>query len=122
MGITVSDNLNYKLYEAKLDNNIGVGIRRMLEGIHREANPITPYKDNGLRSSVFKGMIDNNHGYITWRVPYAAAQEQGGRRDPRTGKYIEFQHYTTPGTGKEFAKQALEKVMENPAQYFRGER
>lgn len=115
----VDDHGLFTLYEAKLQNNIAVGVRQMLEAIHRESIARTPYKDNGLRSSVYKGMLSNNSGYITWRVPYAAAQEQGGRIDPRTGKYVEFSNYTTPGTGAGFVKQAVEKVMQNPAQYFR---
>lgn len=113
------DDTKFKLYEMEFENNIGVGVRRILEAIHREANPLTPYKDNGLRSSVIKHLTDNYNGFITWKVPYAAAQEQGGRRDPRTGRYIEFKNYTTPGTGKEYAKRAMKKVMENPTQYFR---
>lgn len=119
MATSVEMNLNLDLITAKMQNNIGVGVRRILEDIHREANDITPYKDNGLRSSVTKQMLDNNHGYISWNVPYAAAQEQGGRTDPRTGKYIEFQNYTTLGTGKEYAKTALDRVMKKPlATYF----
>ncbi len=45
--------------------------------------------------------------HIIWQEPYAQYQERGMRAD---GSHV-VKHYTTPGTGKEFAKNAVKKVV-----------
>lgn len=117
MALDITYDQTFDLLPAKFEQNVAVMLRRMVEDVHRESIPLTPYKDNGLRSSVMKWYDGNRRAGIKWYVPYAAAQEQGGRTDPRTGKYIEFHNYTTPGTGKEFAKRAKDKVMANLDKY-----
>ena len=94
-------------------------IRLMLDDIHRISNPITPKRDTlYLRTQVRKQMQGYNKGYIEWGVHYAEVQEKGFRYDSKTGKKIEFKHYTTPGTHAHFAKESVDKVVNNADQYY----
>ena len=95
--------------------------RMLLEDIHRESRFKTPMSkglpsDGDLREQVTK-RVEGNSGIITWTVPYASYQERGMRYD----KSHVVRHYTTPGTGKEFAKNAVKKSLEtkNLKRYFR---
>ena len=98
-------------YERELTDRLRAKIkqtnRMLLEDIHRKANPTTPFLDGDLRQLVIKTTAGLN-GTITWTVPYAQYQERGRRRYQ---PYHEVKNYTTPGTGKEFAKKAVKKVM-----------
>lgn len=105
--------------EAKLKAAIPIAIRLMMEDIKLKADPVTPKRYGVLRGSVSKTMLSNNHGLIRWNMPYAGVQEVGGRTDPRTGKWIPFVNYTTPGTGSKFVEQAVEQVKANSAEYIR---
>lgn len=98
-----------------VDNNKGVTLRLMLEGIHRNANPITPLRDNGLRTSVLKTMEGTSKAIIEWREPYASYQERGMRAD---GTHI-VRNYTTPGTHAHYAEESVKKVMDNIQEYAR---
>lgn len=114
MAVEIEDN-TYQV-ETEINSALALTLRLALEDVHRRSNPRTPLKDNGLRTSVLKTVVNSpmlQRGIIEWRVPYAAAQEQGGRRDPRTGKYVVFTNYTTPGTGKEFAERSVRETMKN---------
>lgn len=95
--------------------------RMLLEDIHRESRFKTPMSkglpsDGDLREQVTK-RVEGNSGIITWTVPYASYQERGMRYD----KSHVVRRYTTPGTGKEFAKKAVKKSLEtkNLKRYFR---
>lgn len=110
--------LNWAKPYDEIENGVAIMLRMMMEDTHRIANPITPLKDYGLRPSVTKQMVSKNKGVMRWAVNYAAVQEQGGRTDPRTGKYIEFKHYTTPGTGPHFIQKSLESVMKKLPYYL----
>lgn len=103
---------NTRVIEATLQNNADVAIRLMLEDIHREANPITPYRQGALRTMVSKQMVAPNHGRITWNAPYAEYQERGYTTGP-------VQHYTTPGTHAHFAEESVDKVVSQADRYFR---
>ena len=80
--------------------------RELLSDIRRNANSKTPLKDDFLRRNV-KSTISGKQGIIIWREPYAQYQERGERAD---GTHV-VKHYTTPGTGKGFAKNAVEKAI-----------
>ena len=108
--IKKTDNTAY--ITALLQGNIDVVVRLMLEDIHREANPITPYRQGALRTMVSKRMIAPNHGQISWNAPYAEYQERGYTTGP-------VQHYTTPGTHVHFAEESVEKVVSQADRYFR---
>jgi hypothetical protein len=77
----------------------------------------TPMKTGRLRRSIITQSL-GNQAMITWRAPYARAQNEGGHTVPRpvrgfnpnTGRYstiapgfYRYRNYTTPGTGAHFA-------------------
>lgn len=98
-----------------IKNSAALSIRLMLEDIHRNSNNITPMADTKyLRTGVRKRLVDPNEGFIEWMAPYAAYQERGKRLD---GTHV-VRHYTTPGTGKEFAKKSVEKTMTNARRFL----
>lgn len=109
----MSKNVIVEHYERELTDRLRAKIkqtnRMLLEDIHRTANPTTPYLDGDLRQLVTKTTAGLT-GTITWTVPYAQYQERGRRRYPPL--HI-VKNYTTPGTGKGFAKKAVKKVMTN---------
>lgn len=101
--------------QGRMKNNTSLAIRLMLEDIHRNANNITPMADTKyLRTGIRKRLVSNNEGFIEWMAPYAAYQERGKRLD---GSHV-VRHYTTPGTGKEFAKQSVKKTMSNARKFL----
>lgn len=102
---------NEKYVMNHLGSKIKLANRLMLEDIHRESRFKTPMSkglptDGDLREQVKKTVKDNS-GIIEWTVPYAQYQERGKRRD---GSHV-VKHYTTPGTGKAFAKNAVKEVV-----------
>ena len=109
MSVEKTNNTQY--LKASIGNNIDLAIRMMLEDIHREAEPITPYKHGTLRTMVTKNMEGVHHGSITWFAPYAAYQERGYTTGPVT-------HYTTPGTHAHFAEESVNKVVGHSRDYF----
>lgn len=93
---------------ARLNAKIAMCNRLLLEDIHRESQYKTPLKDGDLREQVTKTVNQTEKtGTITWTVPYASYQERGKRFD---GSHV-VKNYTTPGTGKDFAKNAVKSVM-----------
>lgn len=110
MSVQVTNNLGR--FKAQTLGNVQVALRLMLEDIHRESNPITPYKEGALRTMVLKRMDGPYSGVITWQAPYAEYQERGYTNGPVT-------HYTTPGTQAHFAQESVEKVVNNSERYFR---
>lgn len=98
----------------KLDARIPVANRLILEQIQRVSRPRTPLGETSqLRGQVRKRVI-GTHGIIEWLVPYASYQERGMRRD---GTHV-VRKYTTPGTNKDFAKNAVVKVINNADYYY----
>lgn len=95
--------------QSDIKNALGLTIRLALEDIHRRSNPVTPLRDNGLRTSVLKTMPSLDRGVIEWRVPYASYQERGMRAD---GTHV-VTHYTTPGTGSGFAENSVKQTMQH---------
>lgn len=91
-------------------------LRMMVEDVHEFANPKTPLRENPLRTQVLK-IATGNKGTIEWRVPYAEVQERGWRYDPRSGRRVYFQNYTTPGTGAKFAEYAVAEVFSRLSSY-----
>jgi len=78
--------------------------------VKKESLPKTPLKYNNLRKSVNVKSNQTSTGAkceITWEQPYAAYQERGMRYD---GTHV-VRHYTTPGTGPWFAKNAVNSQM-----------
>lgn len=109
MSVTIENHTAY--IKSSIENNVDLAIRLMLEDIHREANPITPYRQGALRTMVLKGLDGPHSGYIVWNAPYAEYQERGYTTGPVT-------HYTTPGTHAHFASESVEKVVNRSRDYF----
>lgn len=109
MSVDIKDNtVRIKAYT---ENNISLGLRLMLEDTHRLANQVTPYREGALRTMVTKRMENPLAGVISWYAPYAWYQERGYT----TGPVV---NYTTPGTHAWFAKESVEKVVDNARNYF----
>lgn len=91
---------------------------------------ITPKRTGALRRSIITQQIGTG-AEVSWRAPYAAAQNQGGHYvpqnvrgiNPATGRgstikagYYSYRKYTTAGTGPRFANIAFQKTnSEMPA-------
>lgn len=71
----------------------------------------TPAKTFRLRRSV-RYQVLGNQASIRWLAPYAAAQEAG----QANGRV--FSDYTTPGTGRGFAQEALQDTRRTIMQDF----
>ena len=95
---------------SETDNKASLAIRFMLEAIDRTSEPKTPKKHGNLRSDKIK-TVDGTKGTIVWTKKYAAAQEDN--------KYGKFRNYTTPGTGSDFAKDAVKDIVDDSKTYFR---
>lgn len=100
--------------QMQVENSMAVAIRMMMEDIHTLANPVTPLKNNALRTSVTKQMFGPLTGVIEWHVPYAAYQERGMRAD---GSHV-VKNYTTPGTHAHFAEESVRKVIDQLPKYI----
>lgn len=99
----------------RVENACQIAIRLMMEDVHNLSTPITPYKDNGLRTSVTKTMPSKLVGIMTWNVPYAQYQERGMRAD---GSRV-VKNYTTPGTHAHFVEESVNKVVQRVPNYLR---
>ena len=99
----------------RLNVDMRIANRLMIEDIHAKSRPKTPMADTiQLRSNVTKGEIDGKSSYISWNVPYASYQNRGKRYD---GTHV-VKHYTTRGTGKKFADNAVKEVLKNAQKYY----
>jgi hypothetical protein len=93
---------------------------------------ITPRKSGALRRSIITQSLGNTAN-ISWRVPYAKAQDDGGHTQSHTVRGINqrdggggtimpgsyrYRNYTTPGTGPHFATIAFKATTaQMPAVY-----
>lgn len=69
-------------------------------------NNRTPFKKGGLRRNI-RSQVLGNKARVWWQVRYAAAQEAG----ESNGRI--YRNYTTPGTGKGFAQEALKQTQQH---------
>lgn len=104
-------NDNTRQVGSEVHNRAGLAIRFMLEAIHRQSTPKTPMKTGQLRADVNKSVLGLN-GKITWGKRYAYWQERGYTSGP-------VKKYTTPGTGAQFAQNAVKDVVKDSRRYFR---
>jgi hypothetical protein len=94
---------------------VAIANRLILEDIHKESLFNTPMKSSQLRRDVSKTVDTATYtGTIIWRVPYASYQERGMRAD---GTHV-VRNYTTPGTGKNFAKNAVNKTLSHVWEFY----
>lgn len=106
MSVKVTSNRRQIISET--DNMTALALRFMLDAIDREAELNTPKKHGNLRNDKLK-RVQGKRGYIAWTKKYASAQENAPLG----------WDYTTPGTGPNFAKNAVNKVVKNSDEYFK---
>lgn len=98
----------------------------------RNVVAITPRKSGALRRSIITQAL-GNRAEISWRMPYAMAQDKGGHTQSHTVRGINkrdggggtimpgsyrYRNYTTPGTGPNFATIAFKATTaQMPAVY-----
>lgn len=94
---------------------ISLANRLIIEDIHRNSIFNTPMLSSQLRRNVLKTVVPETYtGTIIWRQPYASYQERGMRAD---GTHV-VKNYTTPGTGKDFAKNAVNKTLKQVKKFY----
>ena len=96
---------------------VAIANRLIIEDVHRTSLPKTPMNDSKqLRRNVTKTVVPETYtGTIIWRQCYAAYQERGMRAD---GTHV-IKNYTTPGTGKDFAKNAVKKTIKQVEKFYK---
>lgn len=104
MKVTITDNTANVKMDKKLKANLF--IRYALDEVYDEARPVTPRKEGNLSRDVLRQTLGLK-GKIVWRKIYAQYQEKGMRRG---GGHV-VKNYTTPGTGKHFARNSVLKVI-----------
>lgn len=96
---------------------VAIANRLIIEDIHRTSLPKTPMKNSYLRRDVEKTVVPETYtGTIIWKVPYASYQERGRRA---YGPPHIVKNYTTPGTGKDFAKNAVKGTMSHVKDFYK---
>lgn len=97
-------------------NRAGLAVRLMLDAIHRESTPKTPMsadpKTRGQLRADIRKTVNGTKGRIHWGKKYAWYQERGYTSGP-------VKRYTTAGTGKHFARNAIDKVQRDKQKYFK---
>jgi hypothetical protein len=104
---------------------INLAVRFAMDDVEKFARPRTPYSGaiqsqggksltggGHLRNDTIKTVIGGK-GKIVWGKRYAAAQEAGIINDKP------IRNYTTPGTGKKYAENAIRKVDKNRDSYIK---
>lgn len=95
---------------------VAIANRLIIEDIHRTSLFKTPMKSSQLRRDVSKSVDTETYtGTIIWQVPYASYQERGSRAD---GSHV-VRNYTTPGTGKDFAKNAVKGTLSHVSDFYK---
>ncbi len=92
-----------KDYTVKITNDLtqkaSIFLRLASEDIVKNSTPNTPMKTGELRRGVLKETLGLK-GKVVWQKNYAAKMEE-----------MQFKNYTTPGTGKDYAKNAVHKTI-----------
>lgn len=115
---TTKLNLDFDKAYNDIENASMVVLRLFMEDAHKFAEQVTPKRQGGLRASVTKQVVGPTKGIMRWAVNYAAVQEEGQRRNPKTGKMIVFSNYTTPGTHAHFVQEGIEKAIAKIPMYL----
>lgn len=99
MSVKVID--NHPMISSRTQAKIPVFIRSFAEAVLVSSRPRTPYKEGNLRRQTRIEVLGNK-GRLKWLVDYASFQERGYTSGP-------VRRYTTAGTGKNFAIDAVKK-------------
>ncbi len=114
MPVTIQHNEEYIRQLAI--QRISLANRLIIEDIHRTSLHNTPMLSSQLRRNVTKTVVPETYtGTIIWRQCYAAYQERGMRAD---GTHV-VKNYTTPGTGKDFAKNAVKETLKQVEKFYK---
>lgn len=105
MSVTVVDNTPQ--FKADVQVKTSLALRFMLDAIDSASEATTPKRLGDLRRNKLKQVL-GLHATIQWRQRYAAAQED-----------VQHKHYTTPGTGAHYAENAVKRIVDSAATYFR---
>jgi hypothetical protein len=93
--------------KADMRRKISLALRFIIEDVDKTSNPNTPKRKGDLRNQKLKQVL-GMHASIAWVRSYAGIQETK-----------QFRNYTTPGTGPNFARDAVEAVISRAEQHFR---
>ena len=114
MPVTIQHNEEY--IRQLTTQRISLANRLIIEDIHRTSLHNTPMLSSQLRRNVTKTVVPETYtGTIIWKVPYASYQERGSRAD---GTHV-VKNYTTSGTGKDFAKNAVKKTLKQVEEFYK---
>lgn len=114
MPVTIQHNEEYIIQLTT--QRISLANRLIIEDIHRTSLHNTPMLSSQLRRNVTKTVVPETYtGTIIWRQPYASYQERGSRAD---GSHA-VKNYTTPGTGKDFAKNAVKETLKQVEKFYK---
>lgn len=95
---------------------VAIANRLIIEDVHRTSLHNTPMLSSQLRRNVEKTVVPETYtGTIIWRQPYASYQERGSRSD---GSHV-VRNYTTRGTGKDFAKNAVKETLSHVRDFYK---
>jgi hypothetical protein len=112
MPVTVKD--NSVTFENQATQKSNIFLRMFAEEVDRKSEPKTPNDKGNLGRDVVKSVLGLK-GQIKWAKKYAAVQERGGRKD---GTY-RIRNYTTPGTGPNYAKNAVNDTLKEASSIMR---
>ena len=114
MPVTIQHNEEY--IRQLTTQRISLANRLIIEDIHRTSLHNTPMLSSQLRRNVTKTVVPETYtGTIIWRQHYSLYQERGMRAD---GTHV-VKNYTTPGTGKDFAKNAVKKTLKEVEKFYK---
>lgn len=114
MPVTIQHNEEY--IRQLTIQRISLANRLIIEDVHRTSLHNTPMLSSQLRRNVTKTVVPETYtGTIIWRQPYASYQERGSRAD---GSHV-VKNYTTPGTGKDFAKNSVKETLKHVEKFYK---
>lgn len=113
MGVRVED--KSAQFQAVNSKQMDIALGRMAQDIEILAKVRVPLKSGNLMKQIERKRLSNKKHQVRVDEDYAAYQERGMRKD---GSRV-VKRYTTPGTGKDFLKNAGKNVAARATSYFR---
>lgn len=110
MSVRVTDNT--PRVKMEVTRKASVFLRIASEAVKQNAMPKTPRDTGRLRESPLIQVL-GRRATIQWRKVYAAVQERGVIRGSR------IVNYTTPGTGPNYAENAVRKAVNDTPSLLR---
>jgi len=103
--VTVTDMT--KQFESSTDVKANIFLRMFADKVVSTAEPNTPKDTQDLRNRIVKSVLGLK-GKIKWNAEYASIQEEK-----------QFSNYTTPGTGPNFAKNAVRDTVKSASKIMK---